>query len=153
MQHFQTSFPQKTLDTLKPNFMWSLHGMLGWKFIQMVLVTWPRWLPDPYMVKTLKKSPSSEPKGRWPWNLVCSIGYSSTTIFFFKWWPWVDFDLFYSKVKLGPFCFFVFCNKGAHIVKKMSTWQSMTTQVKVIHWPLSSVTKIQHFETSFPQKH
>ena len=23
----------------------------------------------------------------------------------FKWWPWVDLDLFYSKVKFGPFCF------------------------------------------------
>ena len=22
-----------------------------------------------------------------------------------KWWPWVDLDLFYSKVKIGPFCF------------------------------------------------
>ena len=23
----------------------------------------------------------------------------------FKWWPWVDFDLFYGKVKFGPFYF------------------------------------------------
>ena len=23
----------------------------------------------------------------------------------FKWWPWVDIDLFYSKVKFGPVCF------------------------------------------------
>ena len=22
-----------------------------------------------------------------------------------KWWPWVDHDLFYSKVKFGPLCF------------------------------------------------
>ena len=21
-----------------------------------------------------------------------------------KWWPWVDLDIFYSKVKFGPFC-------------------------------------------------
>ena len=23
----------------------------------------------------------------------------------FKWWPWVDLDLFYSKVKFGPLHF------------------------------------------------
>ena len=23
----------------------------------------------------------------------------------FKWWPWVDPDLFYGKVKFGPLCF------------------------------------------------
>ena len=35
----------------------------------------------PIYGKNLKKPPSSERSGRWPWNLVCSIGYSSTTIF------------------------------------------------------------------------
>ena len=38
----------------------------------------------------LKKS-SLEPKGRWPWNLVCSIGYSGTTKFLqmmILGWPW-----------------------------------------------------------------
>ena len=33
----------------------------------------------PIYGKNLKKSYSLEPKGRWPWKLVCSIGYSSTT--------------------------------------------------------------------------
>ena len=73
------------------------------KFIQMVQVTWPRWPPCLYMVKTLKNS-SPEPKVWWPWNLLCSIGCSSTTKLF-KWWLWVDFDLFYGKVKFGPLCF------------------------------------------------
>ena len=45
IQHFQTSFPKKTLGHLKPNFIWSLHGWLCWKFVQMFRVTWPRWLP------------------------------------------------------------------------------------------------------------
>ena len=31
------------------------------------------------MVKTLKKSSSPEAIDRWPWNLVCSIVYASTT--------------------------------------------------------------------------
>ena len=29
----------------------------------------------------IQKSPSLEPRGKWPWNLVYSIGYSSTTKF------------------------------------------------------------------------
>ena len=39
---------------LKPNFMWSLHGMGERKYVQMVPFTWPRWPPFPYMVKTWK---------------------------------------------------------------------------------------------------
>ena len=35
----------------------------------------------PIYGKNLKKSSSPEPKGWWPWNLVCSIGCSSTTKF------------------------------------------------------------------------
>ena len=31
--------------------------------------------------KNLQKSPYSEPRGRWPWTLVYSIGYSSTSNF------------------------------------------------------------------------
>ena len=54
------------------------------------LVTTPRWPPCSYMVKIFKKS-SQEPKGRWPWNLVCSIRCSSTTKFVQMMnlgWPW-----------------------------------------------------------------
>ena len=72
--------------------------------VQTVLVTWPRWPPCPYMVKTLKKSSSPEPKGRWPWNLVCSIGCSSTTKFVQMMslgWPWPILQ----QVKFGPLCF------------------------------------------------
>ena len=53
---FRLLFLKKTLGCLKPNFIWSLHGMLGWKFVQIFRVAWPRWLPGPYMVKTLKIS-------------------------------------------------------------------------------------------------
>ena len=34
--------------------MWSLLGKGERKFIYIVQVTWPRWLPCPYMVKTFK---------------------------------------------------------------------------------------------------
>ena len=51
-QHFQTF--QKQLGRLKPDYIWNVLGMGERKFVQTVLVTWPRWLPCPCMVKTLK---------------------------------------------------------------------------------------------------
>ena len=44
-----------------------------------------------YMVKTLKKSSFPEPIDWWPWNLVCSIVYASTTKIvqiMTLGWPW-----------------------------------------------------------------
>ena len=44
------------------------------------------------MVKNLKKSSSPEPTDWWPWNLVCSIVYASTTKFvqiMTQGWPWL----------------------------------------------------------------
>ena len=89
IQHFQASLPQKPLGCLKPNFIWSLNGMLGWKFVQMFRVTWPRLFPNPYGKN--QKSPSLEPRGRWHWNLVYSIRYSGTTRIIQMMtlgWPW-----------------------------------------------------------------
>ena len=65
IQYFQTSFPQKSLGHLKPNFIWSRHGMLGY-----VLGHMNKMASRPIYGKNLHKSPSSEPSGRWPWNLV-----------------------------------------------------------------------------------
>ena len=53
----------------------------------------------PIYGKNLKKSSSPEPHGRWPGNLVCSIGCSSTTMFV------QIITIFYGKVKFGPLCF------------------------------------------------
>ena len=88
---FEAKFHKKPAWDVKLNFIKSLHGMLGWKFIQIFWVTWPRWLPGPYMVKTLKNLLLSEPRVRWPWNLVYSNAYSSTTKFvqmMTPGWPW-----------------------------------------------------------------
>ena len=90
-QHFQTSSPLKLLGQLNSYFIWRLLRMGERKFVQMVLVTWPRWPPRPYMVKTLKKSSSPEPEGGWPWDLVCSIGVVGPTKFvqmMILGWPW-----------------------------------------------------------------
>ena len=45
----------------------------------------------PIYGKNFKKSSSLEPKCQWPWKLVCSIGYSSTSKFVQLMtlsWPW-----------------------------------------------------------------
>ena len=60
------------------------------------------WPPCLYMVKTLKKS-SLEPKDQWPWNLIRSIKYWSTTKYVQMMtlgWPWS----FYGKVRFAPLC-------------------------------------------------
>ena len=73
------------------NFIWTLLRMGERMFVQMFLVTWPRWPPHPYMVKILYKS-SPEPEGWWPWDLVCSIGDVGPTKFvqmMILGWPWL----------------------------------------------------------------
>ena len=74
------------------------------KFAQMVLVTWPRWPPLPYMVKTLKNLLLWNPKADDIETWYASWG-ARVLPNWIKWWPWVDLDLFYGKVKFGPLCF------------------------------------------------
>ena len=54
----------------------------------------------PIYGEKLQKSSSLEPRGRWPWNVVYSIGYLSATNVFIR-WPWVDLDHFLA----GQICF------------------------------------------------
>ena len=56
----QTSSSQKPLDQLKSDFIWNIYAPRERTFINLVLVTWSRWPPCPYMVKTLQNS-SPEP--------------------------------------------------------------------------------------------
>ena len=77
VRNAQRSSSPKPLVRSKPNFMWSLLGLGERYFVRGIWVTWPRWPPCPYMVKTLQKSSSPEPAGRFSQNLVCSIGDSS----------------------------------------------------------------------------
>ena len=104
-QHFQTSSPLKPLGRLKPNFIWSLLGTGERKFVQTVQVTLPRWPPPcPCIVKTLKNLLLQNQKAD---DLETWYAASGARVLpsLFKWWPWVDLDLFYGKVKFGPLCF------------------------------------------------
>ena len=102
--HSLTSSPQKQLGQSKSNFIWSVYGMGEPKFAQMFLVTWPRWPPCPYMVKTLKNLLLWNQKANdlETWNAASSAWVLPSLL---NWWPWVDLDLFYGKVKFGPLCF------------------------------------------------
>ena len=99
IQHVKTSFPLKTIDRLKLYFMLCLHGLLGWKFVQMFRVTRPRWLPGPYMVKTLKNLLLRNQEADY---LETCYTASSNQVLpnLFKWWHWVDLAHFYNMVKL-----------------------------------------------------
>ena len=64
---------------------WGNESLFNWSSHMTKMATMPIY------GKNLKKSSSLEPKGRWPWNLVCSIGCSSTTNFvqmMILGWPW-----------------------------------------------------------------
>ena len=59
----------------------------------------------PIYDKNLKKSSSLEPNRRWSvetwYTALCTRVVPNS----FKWWPWVDTDLFYGKFTFGPLCF------------------------------------------------
>ena len=80
----------KTAGPIEAKFHVELHGLGELKFVRGIWVTWPRWPPRPYMVKILQKY-SREPKGQWPWALVCSIGAlgpSKCVQMMTLGWPW-----------------------------------------------------------------
>ena len=69
----------------------------------MVQVTWPRWPPCPYMVKTFKNLLQNQKSyDLETWHVALGTQALQSL---YKWWPWVDLDLFYGKVKFGPLCF------------------------------------------------
>ena len=116
-KHFQTSSPLKLPGQLNSYFIWRLLRMGERKFVQMVLVTWPRWPPHPYMVKNLQKSSSLEPEGQWPWDLVCSIGVVGPTKFvqmMILGWPWPTY-------RQGQICFLLHLN--GKISEKLIFWK------------------------------
>ena len=94
----------ETTGPIEAKFHMELPWDGGTKVVQTVLVTWPRWLPCPYMVKSLKNLLLRNQKtdDLETWHAASSVPVLPSL---FKWWPWVDLDLFYSKVKFGPMCF------------------------------------------------
>ena len=112
----------------------------------------------PIYGKNLKKSSTPEALGRWPWNLVCSIVYASTTkvvqIVTLGWpWPfirqgqiWLHRLLYGRKWKWFFFFFGTFCSlRSQSCLKHSAKWVNeveWVSKVKVILWPWSKVTQI-----------
>ena len=141
--HFLETSPQKPLGQSKSNFIWSFYAIGERKFAQMVLVTWPRWPPCPYMVKTLKNLLLRNQKAD---DLETWYASSGAWVLpgLLKWWPWVDLDLFYSKVKYGPLCFYMEDGKTMDFQKLLQSmicnlisnrwlkWQEVSVDIKTL---------------------
>ena len=102
----QTGFSQKLLCCSEWNFVWKISGTMKWKVDNMVLVTWPRWPPRPYTVKTLQKVLLWNRPADFHETWYVALGTHAHHNLF-KWWPWNDLDLFYGKVKFGNLGFFM----------------------------------------------
>ena len=110
----------------------------------------------PIYGKNLKKSNSPEAIDRWPWNLVCSIVYASTTKVanYDLGWPWPILRqgqiwwhmLLYGRKWKFFFFFWTYCSLRSQSCLKHSTkWVNeveWASKVKVILWPWSKVTQI-----------
>ena len=122
----------------------------------MSWVTWPRWPPCPYMVKTLKNLLLQN-----QWTDDLETWYVALCMWvlprLFKLSPWVDLDPFYAKVKFGHigFCmgksenylfFRNYCSlRSQSCLKHSAKWVYevwWVSKVKVIFWPRSKVTQI-----------
>ena len=73
----------------------------------------------------------------------------------FKWWPWVDLDLFYGKVKFGNLGFSI--GKSENFQNYCSLWPETywdngdmwVLKVKVISWPWPKVIYIWELKLVF----
>ena len=135
------TFSSETTGPIKSCFIWSFYGMGEHIFAQTVLVTWPRWPPCPYMVKTLKILLlwNQKADGLETWYASWGARVLPSSL---KWWPWVDLDLFYSKVKFGPLCFiwekkvnngfFRNCHLRFETSNRWLKWQEVSADIKTL---------------------
>ena len=106
------------------------------------------------------KSSSLEPKGRRPWNLVYSIGYTSTTSSNDD--PGLTFTYVTARSKLVHFVFVLENAKAVDFQETIEACEVTIGTYSHIYEYLTldnprsvpfTDTKIRHFQTSFPQKH
>ena len=89
--HSLNIFSSETTGPIKVKFQMELLWDGGTKFCSNVPGHMTKMAAMPIYGKNLKKSSSLEPKGQWPWNMVCNIGCSSTIKFAQMMalsWPW-----------------------------------------------------------------
>ena len=103
--------------------------------------------------KNLKKSSSPEPIDQWPWNLVCSILYGSSTkvvqIMTLD-WPWPILhqgQIWLHRLLYGRKCFFFLGNYCS--LKHSAKWVNEVergSEVNVILWTWPKVIQISKFK-------
>ena len=141
--HIKTCFSQKPLSHFPPNFLCKLLGTKKWKHICMMLVTWPRWLPSPYVVKPFKNLLLLN---RWTDYHKTWYVASGTPVHhsLFKWWSWVDLDIVYGIVKLWNLGLSIGKSENSGFFRNYySLWPETNwvnedmwvLKVKVISWP------------------
>ena len=117
-------------------------GLGNESLFKKVQVTWPRWPPCLYMVKTLKNLILRNQKADDLETCYAALAARVLPILF-KWWLWVDLDLFYGKVKLGPLCFCMgkrknnrffrnYCHLWFENSIRWSKWQEVSVDVKTL---------------------
>ena len=100
--HSLNIFSSETTGPIKVKFHMELLQDRGTKVCSNGPDHMTKMAAMPVYGKNLKKSSSLEPKGL----KTCYTSLSARVLpSFLKWWPWVDLDLFYGKVKYGPLCF------------------------------------------------
>ena len=117
----------------------------------------------PIYGKNLKKSSFPESIDQWPWNLVCSIVYGSTTKvvqIMTLGWPWPILrqgQIWSHRLLYGKNENYLFlgnhCSLGSQsCLKHLAKWVNeveWVSKVKVILWPWSKVTQISMLKLVF----
>ena len=103
----------------------------------------------PIYGKNLQKSTSLKPNGWWPWNAA-----SGTQVLpsMFKWWTWVDCDLFWAWPNFVPYAFVweegkttVFYNiKVGRCTQLNETWSCLSTRGRGHSLTLVQISQIQY---------
>ena len=100
---FLTTSPLEPLGQCCSNFIWSLPGAGEWKNAQIVAIYWQRWLPCPYMAKTLQNLLLEYLGCLVAESLHKSSGTGGLPKLL-KWLSYIDIWPFYGEVKFASVC-------------------------------------------------
>ena len=159
----QNLFFSKTVGSFGTKIHMKAWGRIGMKIYTNELGHMTNMATMPIYGKNLKKSSSPEPIDPWPWNLVCSIMYGSTTkVVQIKSlvWPWPILrqgqfgHIGFWMEKSENYLFFGnYCSlRSQSCLKHLAKWVNKVewvSKVKVSLWPWSKVTQISKLKLVF----
>ena len=101
IQHLKTSFSLETAKLIEAKFHMEPPWDGGTKVYWNGRGHMTNMATMPIYGKNIRKSTSRESKADDQESCYVASG-ARVLPSLFKWWPWVDLDLFYGKVKFGP---------------------------------------------------